>query len=171
MIKQQLNSLLICSLLSLSSGCSNGSSTALNNIISSTTGLAFTPSVYVECESDVNPNCTQTNRNLRCTGAQAELQVFAVITKNSCSNISTDYLAKGSDNLMCTNWGCTGGVLRLTNSNNQIIDEMPAGNANLCVYLDLSCDGQLSSQDLFQQRVINVHDDLGEVEILDWIQL
>ncbi len=157
-------------LLVLFTNCSGGGGSANNGSGGGNDAFAdvFTPSVYIECDKDVNPTCQYSSETANCNGALSEIHAYGVITRNSCDNTSSDFLAKSEDALLCSSFACTGGLGRWKDSNGLEIDRMPGGSANVCVYIDITCDGIRNTNDMLFQTNVNIHDDLAEIEALTW---
>ncbi len=162
-------SLFCLGMVLLSTGCNSGSSGSDGSQESS--ALSFTPQVFIECDIDANPECGYTSQVQNCTGSLNQIHAVAVLTRNSCDNIESGYLAKGEEELLCSSFGCYGDVGRFKDENGDEIDIMPGGNANICVSIDINCDGIRNSGDLVFQTSLNIFDDLAPVEALSWTSL
>ena len=130
-------------------------------------GNVFTPVVSIECDKDVDPTCQYSSQTANCAGAD-KINGFGVITRNSCTNISTDYLARGQEELLCHSFGCNGSISSWKNSAGVDIDEMPGGTANVCVFVDITCDGLLNAGDLVFETSVSIHDNTADVEAVTW---
>lgn len=170
-MKTQNCSKLIVSLFGLSlvligTGCNSSTSGSAGS--QGASALSFTPQVFIECDKDINPECQYTSQVQNCNGSLSQVHAVAVLTRNSCDNIDSGYLAKGEEELLCSSFGCYGDVGRFKDENGDEIDIMPGGTANVCVSIDITCDGQRGSGDLVFRTSVNIFDDLAPIEALNW---